>query len=93
MKFTAALVIASAIGVYCQANTGAVSSVASVSRVPAATSTSRITARTTGRPTTSVGTISRPTTRRTNTTVIAAGPNPVAPGVGLAALMALGALI
>lgn len=44
---------------------------------------------------TSVGTISRPTTttRRTNTTVVAAGPNPVAPGIGLAALMALGALV
>ncbi|EFY95389.1 hypothetical protein MAA_09203 [Metarhizium robertsii ARSEF 23] len=82
MKLTALLVIASAISVHCQAST-------STSR------SSTITAPPTARPTTSVGTISRPTTttRRTNTTVVAAGPNPVAPGIGLAALMALGALV
>ncbi|KID87553.1 hypothetical protein MGU_05202 [Metarhizium guizhouense ARSEF 977] len=88
MKLTAVLVIASAIGVHCQASEP-------TSRASAATSTSRSAALTTARPTTNVGTTSRitTTTRRTNTTVVAAGPNPVAPGIGLAALMALGALV
>ncbi|KAF5133262.1 hypothetical protein E5D57_003885 [Metarhizium anisopliae] len=79
MKLTAVLVIASAISVHCQASN-------STSR------SSTITAPPTARPTTSVRTTSR-TTSRTNTTVVAAGPNPVAPGLGLAALMALGALV